>query len=144
MEYNTTEISGTTYEYQSQNQGVPFGENEKHTLHDAIDYFHGDGRAAFLISPHTAFVTEGEEIHLHALPKQDDQCPEDPHSCLGEWDVENFDTMLDGLRVISKGVETDSTPERIHRTMNNQMGSLELGAGVEDSDGSDRYVPRIS
>jgi hypothetical protein len=143
MDFNSTEINGTTYEYQAQNEGIDFGENEKHTLQDAIDYFHGDGRAAFLISSHTAFVTEGDEIHLHALPKQGEQCPEDAHSCLGQWDVDNFSTMLDGLRIINKGVEVDSTPQQIHETMADRMGSLDLGSGVDDPDDSDGYVPRI-
>jgi|GEM_PF-4912338 len=142
MEFNTTEISGTTYEYQAQNEGVPFGQVDRYTLRDAIDYFHGDGRSAFRISPFTAFVTEGDEVHLHALPKQEQQCPEHAHSCLGSWDMDNFSTMLDGLRVISKGVELESSPRQILETMESQMGSLDLGTGVDDPDADD-YVPRI-
>ena len=131
-----TEISGTTYEYHSRNDGVPFGSQDQYTLSDAVDYFHGDGRAAFRISPHTAFITEGREIHLHTLPHCDEQCPEDSHTCLGQWDVENFGTMLDGLRVIEKGLETESDPGTILRTMENQMGDLEFGPGVENKEQS--------
>lgn len=138
-----TTISGTTYEYRSENEGQPFGEKDQHTLPDAVDYFHGDGRAAFRISPYTAFVTEGDEIHLHALPHEDEQCPENAHACLGTWDVENFGTMLDGLRVIEKGLEIDAGPEQILDSMRNQMGDLELGAGVEDTDGKSNHVHRI-
>lgn len=138
-----TEINGTIYEYHSENDGQPFGEKDEYTLSDAVDYFHGDGRAAFRISPYTAFVTEGDEIHLHALPREDEQCPEDAHSCLGTWDVDNFSTMLDGLRVIEIGLDTDSGPEQILNTMRDRMGGLELGAGVEDAGGKSDHVRRI-
>jgi hypothetical protein len=143
MGFKETEISGKTYQYQNENEGLEFGEKEQQTLRDAVDYFHGDGRAAFRVSPHTAFVTEADEIHLHALPNQDEQCPEDAHSCLGKWDLESFSTMLDGLRVIEKGVEVDSEPRQILETMEDRMGDLELGSSTEDSDGAGNYVPRI-
>lgn len=138
-----TEINGTIYEYHSENDGQPFGEKDEYTLPDAVDYFHGDGRAAFRISPYTAFVTEGDEIHLHALPREDEQCPEDAHSCLGTWDVDNFSTMLDGLRVIEKGLETDAGPQQILDAMRDRMGDLQLGPGVPDADGGADHVHRI-
>lgn len=142
MPLKETEISGTTYEYHSENEGQPYGEIDQYTLPDAVDYFHGDGRAAFRISTYTAFVTQGHEIHLHALPHQDEQCPEEPHSCLGQWDIENFGTMLDGLRVIEKGVELDSSPRQILETMENQLGELNLGRGVEDTSDGDDHIHR--
>ncbi|WP_144240122.1 hypothetical protein [Haladaptatus cibarius] len=143
MTLKETKIKGTTYEYHSENEGQPFGEKDQYTLPDAVDYFHGDGRAAFRISSHTAFVTEGDEIHLHALPHRDEQCPENAHSCLGRWDVENFGTMLDGLRVIEKGLETEANPRQILQTMEKQMGGVELGPGVKNADGKDSHIQRI-
>lgn len=143
MPLKETNINGTIYEYHSENEGHPFGEKDQYTLHDAVDYFHGDGRAAFRISPYAAFVTEGDEIHLHVLPNRDEQCPEDAHGCLGQWDVENFGTMLDGLRVIEKGLETDTGPQKIHQLMHDRMGGLDLGRGVEQSDSGESHVRRI-
>lgn len=144
MPLKETEISGTTYEYHSENEGQPFGQLDQHNLNDAVDYFHGDGRAAFRINTHAAFVTQGEEIHLHALPHQDEQCPEEPHTCLGQWDIEQFGTMLDGLRIIEKGLEVDAGPRQIIETMENRLGELELGSGVEGSSSGDDHVHRMN
>ena len=74
---------------------------------------------------------------------QGQQCPEDAHSCLGHWDVENFTTMLDGLQVINKGVEIDASPQKSLSTMGSRMEPLELGAGVEESERGKEIVHRI-
>jgi hypothetical protein len=144
MPIKETESNGTTYEYHSENEGQPFGEVEQYTMPDAVDYFHGDGRAAFRISPHAAFVTQGNQVHLHALPHQDEQCPEDPHTCLGKWNIENFGTMLDGLRVIEKGVEVDAGPKQILETMEDKLGDLSLGSGTEGASEDDDHIHRIN
>jgi len=143
MEYNTTDINGTTYEYRSENEGKPYGQIDTPTLHDAVDYFHGDGRCAFQVSRHTAFVTEGDMIHLHTLPNRDEQCPEDSHGCLGHWNVENFGTMLDGLRILAKGVEIDGKPRQILNTMDNHMDEYRPTISGNDTNDDTNRVPRI-
>lgn len=142
MGYKTTEISGKTYEYHSKNDGREYGDVDTPSLHEAIDYFHGDGRVALQLGRHAAFVSEGDSIHLHTLPKQDKQCPEDPHSCIMSWNIKQFEDMLNGLRVMAKGVEVEGEPKKILEMIDEHMDEYRY-----DSTNTDRQkdkVPRIN
>lgn len=142
MESNTTEISGTTYEYHSENEGRKYGDIDDPTLREAVDYFHGDGRAGLQVERHTAFVSEGNFIHLHVLPRKDEQCPGDAHGCIMAWEVDEFDGMVDGLRVMTKGIKLESEPKKILETMNKYMDQHRTRNSGDSTTGETR-VPRI-
>jgi hypothetical protein len=137
IDFHTTEISGKTSEYRGRNEGAKYGDIDTPTLRDAVDYFHGDGRIGMQVERHTEFVSEGDSVHLHVLPQKDEQCPEDPHGCVMSWGLDEFENMLDSLRVMAKGIEVDSDPETILETMENHVDEYrpsETGNSSDDKE----------